>query len=239
MLDRLRDACSSVTLDAAEVAEASRDWWPLGMVWALDGGWWTPRPSSDPAPSRKCLAAICNDARVPLTVAAAQRRAVSVPVHGGVVLDLTGLAGSSMSTIARARRPAGDLRRRSEDELRTELPTLGHWPQSVGLSTVGGWLACRSAGQMSNKYGKIEDLVLGLDVVLADGSLIHTGGAPRSGPISTRCSSARRARWVSSSAPAFASTPLPPPRPGGLRFGSFADGLDACRRIIQRAGARR
>ena len=57
--------------------------------------------------------------------------------------------------------------------------TCGHWPQSMALSTVGGWLACRGAGQLSTRYGKIEDIVEGLDVVLADGTLVHTGGAPR------------------------------------------------------------
>src|SRR4029077_14669601 len=57
--------------------------------------------------------------------------------------------------------------------------TVGHWPQSVELSTVGGWLACRGAGQYSTRYGKIEDMVIGVDVVLADGRSITTGGAPR------------------------------------------------------------
>src|SRR5439155_16006629 len=67
-----------------------------------------------------------------------------------------------------------------EDELRSTYGvTLGHWPQSIDLSTVGGWLACRGAGQYSNRYGKIEDMVVGLDVVLADGRTITTGGAPR------------------------------------------------------------
>ncbi len=47
------------------------------------------------------------------------------------------------------------------------------------LSTVGGWLACRGAGQLSTRYGKIEDMVVGMDVVLADGTLIHTGGNAR------------------------------------------------------------
>ena len=54
--------------------------------------------------------------------------------------------------------------------------TLGHWPQSMDLSTVGGWLACRGAGQYSTRYGKIEDMVLGLEVVLADGRIVHTEG---------------------------------------------------------------
>ena len=70
------------------------------------------------------------------------------------------------------------------DRFEAELPprhglTVGHWPQSMALSTVGGWLACRGAGQLSTRYGKIEDIVVGLEVVLADGRVIRTGGQPR------------------------------------------------------------
>src|SRR5258708_7084279 len=62
-----------------------------------------------------------------------------------------------------------------EDELRaTHGVTCGHWPQSMALSTVGGWIACRGAGQLSTRYGKIEDIVTGLDVVLPDGPLSTT-----------------------------------------------------------------
>src|SRR3546814_14874185 len=67
-----------------------------------------------------------------------------------------------------------------EADLRARGLTVGHWPQSVALSTVGGWVACRGAGQLSNRYGKIEDMVVGLDVVLAAGSTLTTGGGPRS-----------------------------------------------------------
>ncbi|WP_372788083.1 FAD-binding oxidoreductase [Paraconexibacter sp.] len=38
--------------------------------------------------------------------------------------------------------------------------TLGHYPQSFEFSTVGGWVATRSAGQASTGYGRIDDLVL-------------------------------------------------------------------------------
>ena len=58
--------------------------------------------------------------------------------------------------------------------------TMGHWPSSFGISTVGGWVACRGAGQLSTRYGKIEDMVFGMDVVLADGRLITVGGYARS-----------------------------------------------------------
>ena len=49
--------------------------------------------------------------------------------------------------------------------------TLGHFPQSWELATVGGWVATRSSGQESLGYGRIEDMVAGLELVGPDGSL--------------------------------------------------------------------
>lgn len=51
--------------------------------------------------------------------------------------------------------------------------TLGHFPQSFEFSTLGGWIATRSAGQESGLYGKIEDLVLGLKVICPSGTIEH------------------------------------------------------------------
>ena len=66
----------------------------------------------------------------------------------------------------------------SSTRLRSEHgPTLGHWPQSVALSTVGGWLACRSAGQLSGRYGKVEDMVLASTSPWPT-AVITTGGSP-------------------------------------------------------------
>src|SRR5207249_6217088 len=106
----------------------------------------------------------------------------SVPLYGGVILDLCDLAGivSVDDTSLVLDVLPGTFGDHLEHELRNQHNvTLGHWPQSINLSTVGGWLACRGAGQLSGRYGKIEDMVLGLDVVLADGNIVHTGGAPR------------------------------------------------------------
>lgn len=49
-----------------------------------------------------------------------------------------------------------------EEQLGREGYTLGHFPQSFEFSTLGGWIATRSAGQQSSKYGKIEEMVVGL-----------------------------------------------------------------------------
>jgi alkyldihydroxyacetonephosphate synthase len=56
-----------------------------------------------------------------------------------------------------------------EEKLEKNGFTLGHFPQSFEFSTLGGWVATRSAGQASTKYGKIEDMVLGLRMVTPKG----------------------------------------------------------------------
>lgn len=56
--------------------------------------------------------------------------------------------------------------------------TLGHFPQSFEFSTLGGWLALRSAGQESGLYGKIEDIVLQMKIVMPAG-IIENIGFPR------------------------------------------------------------
>jgi alkyldihydroxyacetonephosphate synthase len=48
-----------------------------------------------------------------------------------------------------------------EAQLRARGCTLGHFPQSFELSTLGGWIATRSSGQQSLGYGRIERLFAG------------------------------------------------------------------------------
>ncbi len=65
-----------------------------------------------------------------------------------------------------------------EQQLNARGLTLGHYPSSLPGTTVGGLIATRSSGQESSRYGSIEDMVLGLAVVLPAG----TFAAPRPGP---------------------------------------------------------
>jgi alkyldihydroxyacetonephosphate synthase len=58
-----------------------------------------------------------------------------------------------------------------EAQLNASGFTLGHFPQSFEFSTLGGWIATRSAGQNSTKYGKIEHMVVSLRVVTPTGVL--------------------------------------------------------------------
>jgi alkyldihydroxyacetonephosphate synthase len=70
-----------------------------------------------------------------------------------------------------ARVEAGILGPDLEAALQAHGMTLGHYPQSFEFSTLGGWVATRSAGQQSSKYGKIEDMVAGLELATPGGML--------------------------------------------------------------------
>jgi alkyldihydroxyacetonephosphate synthase len=57
--------------------------------------------------------------------------------------------------------------------------SMGHEPDSVEFSTLGGWIATNASGMKKNKYGNIEDIVLDVTVATADGRLERANQAPR------------------------------------------------------------
>ena len=66
-----------------------------------------------------------------------------------------------------------------EDQLAEHGVTLGHFPDSFLHSTLGGWVATRSAGMQSDIYGKIEDMVISLRMVTPSGTIL-TRTVPKS-----------------------------------------------------------
>jgi alkyldihydroxyacetonephosphate synthase len=247
ILDRVRKEGGTVELGMGPRAEAGRDWWPLAIGWAA-AGQVPARPAAVVRPTSAAqvawLLAACADELVPVTAMGGRSGVCggAVPLYGGVALDCTGLVGEvrldESSLVAEV--PAGTNGRELEETLRAtgEGYTLGHWPQSIDQSTVGGWLACRSAGQYSTRYGKIEDMVAGLEVALADGRLVRTGAsAPRAatGPDLTQLFTGSEGVLGVITRAWLRVHPLPAAE--GRRAYSFAtleDGLDCCRRVLRR-----
>lgn len=103
------------------------------------------------------------------------------PVEGGVILDGSLMSGIinidevNMQVTARCGEPLENL----EKVLNAKGYTTGHYPQSLPMADLGGLVATRSTGQFSTLYGGIEDLLVGLEAVLPDGSVIRIKNVPR------------------------------------------------------------
>lgn len=125
-------------------------------------------------------------------------------------------------------------------ELRAHLAErgylLGHEPQSIDISTVGGWLATRACGQLSARYGGIEDLVAGLEAVLPGGRVVRTKTAPRrsTGPdLAGLMIGSEGALGIVTEATLRVS-PLPTERADlCVRFEHMTEGVKACRLLAQ------
>jgi alkyldihydroxyacetonephosphate synthase len=166
------------------------------------------------------------------------------PVRDGleaaISLDLRRLATTVEvdRTSLTARLDAGLLGPEAERRLGEEGVTLGHFPQSFEYSTVGGWVATRSAGQASTGYGRIDELVEAVRCVTPAGEL-GTKAVPASaagpsirelvvgseGVFGVICEATVRVR------------PVPAARRyEGWSFASFAEGCDTFR-VMEQAGA--
>jgi len=175
-----------VAEDDATLAAHRTDYWILAQLRARQG-----RLAGGPA----CVVRPRSPAEVATAVRAAQQHGVAVVPYGGgsgvvggatppvgaLVIDLTALDRilELNETALYARVQAGKLGGVYEAEVQARGYTSGHYPQSIERATVGGYVATRAAGQFSTKYGNIEDLCLGLEVVLASGETVCLRVVPR------------------------------------------------------------
>lgn len=83
-----------------------------------------------------------------------------------------------------ARAQAGILGQDLEKGLGEYGVIIGHEPDSVEFSTLGGWVSTRASGMKKNKYGNIDDIVLNIQIVTSIGTFEKGQNAPRvsSGP---------------------------------------------------------
>lgn len=104
-----------------------------------------------------------------------------LPLCGGICVDLAPMnriiAVDPVNLLVTVQ--AGAVGAQVERHLNQRGYTLGHSPQSLGVSTAGGWVATRATGQFSSRYGGIEQLLLGLTVVLPNGEVVATPRAVR------------------------------------------------------------
>jgi alkyldihydroxyacetonephosphate synthase len=161
----------------------------------------------------------------------------AVPVHGGLVVDLTGLdriveIDDRSYTVTCEAGLNGRVLERKLNERGLMLP---HYPASAEWATVGGYVAARGSGVLSTRYGKIEDLVLSLRVVLAGGEVIETVEVPRHavGPELTQLFVGSEGTLGVITRVTLQIVPLPATRRfATVRFPTIGSGVDAIRRSL-------
>jgi alkyldihydroxyacetonephosphate synthase len=184
---------------------------------------------------------------------AAERDVVVIPFGGGstvlrgveppdddrpvITLDMANLDRvRCVDPVSRtARIQAGATGPEVEAQLNAQGFTLGHFPQSFEFSTLGGWIATRSAGQNSAGYGKIEDLTQAVRAVTPAG-VIETKDTPASaaGPGVLQLLIGSEGAFGVITEATMRIHPLPEAQDyQGVLFRSLEDGVAAYRELMQ------
>jgi alkyldihydroxyacetonephosphate synthase len=177
----------AVTTDADILRQRAIDSWALALLRRVRG-------DELPVPAAVVFPARTEEVATVLAWAGEARTAViprgggsgvcggAVAAAGSIVLDLSRMnhitGVDPVSQVVQAE--AGVRGDQLEDVLAGHRLTVGHYPQSIASSTVGGWIAASSAGQASTGFGAIEDVLLGCTAVLPQGAILRCRPVPRS-----------------------------------------------------------
>jgi alkyldihydroxyacetonephosphate synthase len=223
----------------------ARDMWPRLLLRHREGQLEVPRPHAVVWPEhvREIVAIVklAREMRVPIIPYGGGSGVCggAVPIFGGITIDTKRMQQlrSVHSDELICDVDAGLNGERFERELARRGYTFGHFPSSIYCSTVGGWLATRAAGQLSTKYGKVEDRVAGLTVVTGKAEVIETDGPNRAlrGPSWTQLLLGSEGTLGIITSARVRVSPAPQLRVfRGFEVDDVATGLEAIRRIMQK-----
>lgn len=116
--------------------------------------------------------------------------------------------------------------------------TIGHTPQSFEFSTLGGWIATRGAGDRSNRYGKVEDMLVAAQVITPQGVWkLPALPASAAGPDLRQLLAGSEGTLGVISEATLKIHPCPPVRETrGFLFRNFLSGVETVRQLVQKGG---
>lgn len=177
LVTRLRGIVPTVNDEQEALAEWSKDWWPAeAKQYIEDADLPAAAVSPDTVGEVAAVVRLAVETGRPLMPRGGGSNLVGAlePLPGAIVVQLSGLnvidpVNDINGTV---RVDAGVYGGELEARLAEQGYTLGFDPASLHLSTVGGWVATGAAGIESTGSGSIDRLVVGIEAVLADGSIV-------------------------------------------------------------------
>ena len=172
----------NIATQAEILDEYSHDAWPVSALEKkLDIHQFRPDIVVTPRSKKEILGVlkVAKDNQVPIMARGLGSSVTgqSLATQGGIVIDLSKIVSgpvlsiSDMTVSASAGMRGSDL----EEWLNKKSLTMNFFPQSLSRSTIGGWVATRATGQLSTKFGGIEESAVGFSVILSDSTEIQVG----------------------------------------------------------------
>lgn len=243
LLTALQSELGSIVRTDAEIRRERRhDYWAVSHLRA-----WRDEPMDEAA----AVVQVTEVAQVQQLLRFATANRINVMPFGlgsgvcGGVLPSDDVVLLDLSTLCRTREidehnylasfDAGKNGLEAEEEVAARGLTIGHWPQSIAVSSVGGWVSTRASGQFSTAYGNIEDIIYSIEAVLPNGELVVLGKAPRAaaGPDLRHVLMGAEGTMGVITGVTFSLRAAPPTRKYSAFYApTMEDGMEAQRRIV-------
>ena len=186
----LHELASIVGRDHVITAEADRTIYSVDYYWVprmlIDRGQLPPLPDVVVLPGSvgevSAVVNLANLYHIPVVPwgGGSGAQGGTMPMYGGIMMDM-----KRLNKIVEINEISGTVTAKAgingynlECALNEAGWTLPHYAASVHSATLGGYLACRGSGTVSTKYGKAEDMVLSMEIVLPNGDVIRTLPVP-------------------------------------------------------------
>ncbi|MEF8879546.1 MAG: FAD-binding oxidoreductase [Candidatus Thermoplasmatota archaeon] len=176
---------TKVSIKETDLYSYPFDFWPITLHWIMKEKY-PYKPSAvvwpENAEDVQKIMEICSKEKTPIYPYGGGSGVLgaSVPEQDGIVVDLKKMRNMEINDEDLIVEVEPGLNGYYlEDILNHKGYTMGNIPQSLYPSTVGGWVGTKATGQFSTKYGGIEHMVSGVEVVVPPGKKIFYKPHPR------------------------------------------------------------
>ncbi len=176
---------NKISIKTSDVLSYCYDYWPISLHWILEKNFRI-IPSAIIWPTSKedvkKAIQICSKEKIPMYPFGGGSGVLGAlsPEKEGIIIDLKKIRNIKVDgENLLVECGAGINGHYLESYLNNKGFTLGNIPQSLYPSTVGGWVGTKAIGQFSTRYGGIEQMVAGLEIVIPPGKIIILKPHPR------------------------------------------------------------